>query len=74
MIGKLDRDQRSGVRDQKRKDLRRRGLGCLGGGGLDKKMLGVGGSRERLVCPPGFYFAFGAGFGAGGLAAFRNNA
>jgi hypothetical protein len=35
MIGKLGRDQRSGVRGQKRKDLRRRWRGCLGGGGLD---------------------------------------
>jgi hypothetical protein len=35
MIGKLGGDQGSGVRDQKRKDLRRRGRGCLGGGGLD---------------------------------------
>ena len=37
IIGKLGGDQRSGVRDQKRKDLRRSGRGCLGGGGLDKK-------------------------------------
>ena len=37
MIGKLGRDQRSGVKDQKRKDLRGRSRGCLGGGGLDRK-------------------------------------
>jgi hypothetical protein len=36
IIGKLGRDQRSGVRDQKRRDLRRGWRGCLGGGGLDR--------------------------------------
>jgi hypothetical protein len=48
MIGKLHRDQRSGVRDQKRKDLRRRWRGCLGGGGLDKKRLGAVGSISSV--------------------------
>jgi hypothetical protein len=42
MIGKLDRDQRSRVRDQKRKDLRRRWRVCLGGGGLDNGRQGSG--------------------------------
>ena len=41
MIGKLQRDQRSRVRDQKKNDLRRRWRGCLGGGGLDR-VLGWG--------------------------------
>jgi hypothetical protein len=37
MIGKLDRDQRSGVRAQKRNDLREAGRIYFGGGGLDKE-------------------------------------
>ena len=37
IIGELDRDHGLGVRDQKRKDLRRRWRGCLGGGGLDTR-------------------------------------
>jgi hypothetical protein len=35
MIGKLQRDQRSGVRDQKKNDLRTVRRGDFGGGGLD---------------------------------------
>ena len=50
IIGKLGRDQRSGVRDQKRKDLRRRGRGSLGGGGLDnvEQWSEIRGCGERL--------------------------
>ena len=55
IIGKLGRDQRSGVRDQKRKDLRRRGRGCLGGGGLDRRggSLGVLGQWGTSRLSPG---------------------
>ena len=55
IIGKLGRDQRSGVRDQKRKDLRRRWRGCLGGEGLDRRggSLGVLGQWGTSRLSPG---------------------